>query len=42
MELSVGEAAADVVLLGEGERELRLAELSADAPLVLVFLRHFG
>ena len=42
MELSVGVQATDAVLLGDEEREVRLSELWANAPLMLLFLRHFG
>jgi len=42
VELAIGERAPDAVLLGEGEREVRLSELWSEGPLVLVFLRHFG
>ncbi len=40
--LEVGSPAPDVVLLGEGDRPVRLSELWSGQPLVLVFLRHFG
>jgi hypothetical protein len=40
--LQVGTPAPDAVLLGEGNRPLRLSELWSRQPLVLVFLRHFG
>lgn len=42
VELAIGERAPDAVLLGKGEREIRLSELWNEGPLVLVFLRHFG
>ena len=42
VELTIGERAPDVLLFGEGEREVRLSELWSEGPLVLVFLRHFG
>jgi len=42
VELAIGERAPDAVLLGEGEREVRLSGLWSEGPLVLVFLRHFG
>jgi peroxiredoxin len=41
-EFSVGDPAPDAALRGDGEREVRLAELWGEAPLVLIFLRHFG
>jgi hypothetical protein len=40
--LEVGQPAPDVAFLTEGDRELRLSSLWRDAPVVLVFLRHFG
>jgi hypothetical protein len=40
--LAVGSAAPDAVLLGPGEREVRLSTLWKRGPTVLVFLRHFG
>jgi hypothetical protein len=39
---SVGRPLPELVLLGAGDRELRLASLHADAPLAAIFLRHFG
>jgi len=42
VDLAIGERAPDVVLLGEGDREVRLSGLWDEGPLVLVFLRHFG
>jgi peroxiredoxin len=41
-ELAIGTEAPELVLLGEGERPVRLSELRGRGPLVLVFLRHFG
>jgi peroxiredoxin len=38
----VGDPAPDATLLDEGERPLRLSELWREAPLLLIFLRHFG
>ena len=40
--VELGSLAPDVVLRGGGEREVPLGELCAEAPLVLIFLRHFG
>jgi hypothetical protein len=40
--LEVGQPAPDAVLLAEGDREVRLSSLWREAPLALVFLRHFG
>ena len=42
MDLEVGMQAPDLTLLAEDGREVRLSELWSDAPLVLLFLRHFG
>jgi peroxiredoxin len=42
VDLSVGTRAPDTVLLAAEEREVRLSDLCADRPAVLVFLRHFG
>jgi hypothetical protein len=42
VEFEVGSQVPDAVLLGESEREMSLAELCADGPAVLFFLRHFG
>lgn len=41
-ELRVGDAAPDLVLLDAAERPVTLATLWQQAPLVLIFLRHFG
>jgi peroxiredoxin len=41
-ELAIGSPAPELVLLGEGEREIPLSQLRGRGPLVLVFLRHFG
>jgi hypothetical protein len=40
--LEIGQPAPEVVFLAEGDREVPLASLWRDAPVVLVFLRHFG
>jgi hypothetical protein len=40
--LEVGQPAPDVAFLAEGDREVSLASLWRDAPIALVFLRHFG
>lgn len=42
VDLAIGERAPDVVLFGEGDREVSLSGLWDTGPLVLVFLRHFG
>ena len=41
-ELSVGDAAPDLVLLDPGERPVFLSALWKERPLALIFLRHFG
>jgi len=40
--LEVGQPAPDVAFLAEGDREVSLSSLWRDAPVALVFLRHFG
>jgi peroxiredoxin len=40
--LEVGEPAPELQLVGPGDRALALSELWREAPVVLVFLRHFG
>ncbi len=40
--LRVGDRLPDGVLYGGGDRKIRLSDLHADGPAVLVFLRHFG
>jgi hypothetical protein len=40
--LAVGEPAPDIVLFGEGEIEVRLADRWHEGATILVFLRHFG
>jgi hypothetical protein len=42
VEFEVGSQAPDVLLVGENEREVPLAELCAAGPAALFFLRHFG
>ena len=42
MALSVGDPVPDALLQAEGDREVRLPELCRGAPVVLIFLRHFG
>ncbi|MDP7299243.1 MAG: hypothetical protein QF642_07785 [Myxococcota bacterium] len=42
VDLALGERAPDCVFLSEADREVRLSDLWFEAPLVLVFLRHFG
>jgi hypothetical protein len=39
---SLGEQLPDLALQGPGDREVALAALHGDAPLVAIFLRHFG
>jgi hypothetical protein len=41
-ELSVGDAAPDLVLLDAEERPVFLSALWKERPLALIFLRHFG
>lgn len=41
-DLSVGDAAPDLVLLDAEERPVSLSTLSKQGPLALIFLRHFG
>lgn len=41
-ELSVGDAAPDLVLLDADERPVFLSALWKERPLALIFLRHFG
>jgi len=41
-ELSVGDAAPDLVLLDAEERSLLLSALWRERPLAAIFLRHFG
>jgi len=41
-DLAVGDAAPDLVLLDASEREVTLSSLWKQAPLALIFLRHFG
>jgi hypothetical protein len=41
-ELSVGDAAPDLVLLDREERPVFLSALWKERPLALIFLRHFG
>lgn len=41
-ELSVGDAAPDLVLLDGAERPVFLSALWKERPLALIFLRHFG
>jgi hypothetical protein len=40
--LAAGHPAPDLLLLGEGDRAIRLSELWQAGPLALLFLRHFG
>jgi peroxiredoxin len=40
--LELGDALPAMTLLDSSDREVRLASLHADAPLVAIFLRHFG
>lgn len=40
--LLVGDPAPDLRLRDPQEREIRLSALWAEAPLVAIFLRHFG
>ena len=42
MELQLGAAAPDALLLDASDREVPLRRLCAETPLVLIFLRHFG
>lgn len=41
-EQRVGAAAADLALLDGDEREVRLSDYWRGAPVVSIFLRHFG
>jgi hypothetical protein len=41
-DLALGAAAPDLALLDAAERPVRLATLWEQAPLVVIFLRHFG
>ena len=41
-ELAVGMAAPDLALLDAEERTVALSSLWRQAPLALIFLRHFG
>ena len=40
--LRVGDPAPDLALLGEDEKPAQLSQFWGDAPLVALFLRHFG
>jgi hypothetical protein len=41
-EPALGDAAPDLILLDRDERPVALSALWQQAPLVLIFLRHFG